>query len=543
MQPDELVRIAPHFADTYPEAERLTSAAFAPDGETIYVHLHDSAVDLWSLLLWYWPEVGGAVCTLALLVGIAALIRIRSHPERIGAWLCRRCRFEVPVESCDANGRPTPRPGLRKGAVCTECGIELGLKRIRRARSFPRRLACPAAVVLVPVAAYAAAWAWSLPRTGTALDWFLWPSESLTAFAEDRSLAWVLKHKAGFDRILEIDTASGETIRRIGRYRGQTYSQIDIAPSGRSLGRLVGTRPGDIRFQSIDARSGRIAASVPLPLESVPMHVRRWSGIVAWPDGERAVLIAGRSQGRSVVLRCDLDTGSTVELFGARSLASRGNWIAVTEQRSEPTEIVTMSDFSEKHKIEEAIIRVWQLGDGWQLAAEHRVRAGPTDGIPSIDTTAVHVLLPGTRMLLAAAGDVRKAITGVHLDDGRVTVAHGPRRSGDRGLAISMWGMIALSRDGHWLGMSGVTKPSVFVRDTDARRWVAELTFERRLIAPRPMFSADGRYALSIGFFGSPGARPPGPHTNELVLHDLSSLIAATGSRGPVSQDPGGPEG
>ena len=58
----------------------IRSAAFSPDGETLYVLINDQAINLWELLLHFWPEFGGGLTALAAIIFLIALRRIVRTP-------------------------------------------------------------------------------------------------------------------------------------------------------------------------------------------------------------------------------------------------------------------------------------------------------------------------------------------------------------------------------------------------------------------------------------------------------------------------------
>ena len=64
---------------------RIESAMFSPNGRTVYVQTAAEVIDVWPILLAYWPAIGGTLLFLTLLVVGWWVIRVRSDPERAGA--------------------------------------------------------------------------------------------------------------------------------------------------------------------------------------------------------------------------------------------------------------------------------------------------------------------------------------------------------------------------------------------------------------------------------------------------------------------------
>ena len=90
------------------ENAEVQSAAFSPDGQFVYVHVHAPIIDLWPLLLSWWPELLATVCGLLSIWLLIRGMRVRARPQDPSKPYCRRCNYDV---SSHVQREPTREDG------------------------------------------------------------------------------------------------------------------------------------------------------------------------------------------------------------------------------------------------------------------------------------------------------------------------------------------------------------------------------------------------------------------------------------------------
>ncbi|MFG0328926.1 MAG: hypothetical protein ACF8PN_03405 [Phycisphaerales bacterium] len=154
-------------------------------------------LNLWPVLVHYWPEL--VIAALSLLAIVAIIRAAREGRQLIGVPYCRQCGYHL--------------QGLPSATRCPECGgsVNKKTKRVRQ-RFRKRRVAWIVALVATPVSLV-----WfrgSLPRQLDAKSWFDWPSETAfrlvakhlrdTAFASN-----ALPHASVEFAFIRLDPVSG----------------------------------------------------------------------------------------------------------------------------------------------------------------------------------------------------------------------------------------------------------------------------------------------------------------------------------------------
>src|SRR5262249_38977096 len=145
----------------------IQSAAFSPDGETLYVLINDQAINLWAILVYFWPEIGGGLVALAAILFLLALRRILRTPRLPAQPHCRPCNYCL---------KSAP------SQVCPECGKPI--KRTIRGRTTRRRVLVFVIPLGVVALAYSLPWAFWLPRPGwfsRSVNWWSYDIEAAAA--------------------------------------------------------------------------------------------------------------------------------------------------------------------------------------------------------------------------------------------------------------------------------------------------------------------------------------------------------------------------
>ena len=148
---------------------------FSEHGKSIYIHAEVEQVNVWGLMVYYWPEVAAGIVALLALRWLIRVARTKQYP---GEEHCRRCNYLV--------------KGLLSDR-CPECGTELTKRnRVAGRRRWPR---VAMALTLVMVAAGGYFWASRhVPRSGRASEWFDWRSMRLAEWGTASNHGWITRH-------------------------------------------------------------------------------------------------------------------------------------------------------------------------------------------------------------------------------------------------------------------------------------------------------------------------------------------------------------
>ena len=503
---------------------RIETAIFSPDGSVVHVQMTGEVIDLWPILLMYWPYVGGTLLLVVAMVVIWRVLRVRSSPERAGAWLCRRCRYEV-SPLVDDQGLP------REGALCSECGRALGKKRVRMGRSTRRRLAIPVTVMALVGVVFILGLLANAGVIGADRSRLVWPSVDLAKWARDENSAWLIKQIANCDRIVDIDFQSGE-IRRDRYLKGQTSVLMLLSEDGRTLYRIdVNFVNNALRYklEALNLASGRVQNVADLPIDEIRGASTSLNAMVGFTDGGSALLVVGRLADTQVVLSVDLRSGEVAEIIREPAIAQRGTWSGAVGDVFDAKRLVLVSGFSEMYETKQAVIRAYDLGETVTPTATHTFDSAPGIKKVLVSTGAAPVLFPDGRMLAIASGDVTRTVMGIDLDSGAYSHLDAPIVE-DRDHVTQTWDDITLSQDGKWMVLAsiGSDEQVLFLRDTASKAWVARLWYPYDIVRPVSVFSRDGKRLASMGFKNQPGFA--GNTTYELFLYDLSKIPAVQAS-------------
>lgn len=112
---------------------RIQDIVLAPEGTHAYAIFQIGSVNLWAVLVFFWPEITATLVTLC--IGVA-LWRVLRRRRRLGEPHCRRCNYLLTNLSGDR---------------CPECGFEL--TEGNRVIGQPRRWKIAALLVLMVMTA------------------------------------------------------------------------------------------------------------------------------------------------------------------------------------------------------------------------------------------------------------------------------------------------------------------------------------------------------------------------------------------------------
>ena len=236
---DPLADYKPVHQLSFPGNPRIISAAFSADGRSILVHLSDQSINVWEVLVHYWPEVLGTFTAGAMLGVGFVLLRISRQQQVVGEPHCRHCGYCL--KDCQSG-------------CCPECGRSVRRPVIARPRW--RRMLPWTALLGVVVLGYGSLWALRVPRTNRANAWVNWWSHDLLKWADERNIAWLVARAQFVSRIVEVDVGTGATLRTLFTCRPSTWDfRIKVTPDGAGLLTPV---PDRDRLALISTSSGRV---------------------------------------------------------------------------------------------------------------------------------------------------------------------------------------------------------------------------------------------------------------------------------------------
>jgi hypothetical protein len=225
---------------------KIAEAEFSNDAKTLYLRTDWPIVNVWTILVYLWPELLGGLSAILVLVSLIPLWRLRRRPRIVGAPHCRNCNYCV--------------RGVESG-ICPECG-----RPIRRpiiGRPLRRRIAVPVTLLAVVVLGYGGLWALRLPRWGSASHWLHWWSISAAEVAKRLDYPYI-DFVMSRTRILEVDVQMGQLRRELltGGGASRMGGFLQPVPGGQTL--IVTFGPYDLPTL-VDLRSGRIHRRLELP--------------------------------------------------------------------------------------------------------------------------------------------------------------------------------------------------------------------------------------------------------------------------------------
>jgi hypothetical protein len=510
-----VIEIQPAHDLTFGDAtvSRVQSVVFGADNH-IYATISDTSLNAWSIVVYYWPEVLGAILALVLLTLFVPIIRIARRPQVAGAPHCRRCNYDLSASPADG--------------PCPECGVELARVRPIRGRARRRRLLIPLGIGVILAVSYASPHVFGVPRKNRASYAFDWHAPRLAAYARDKSIAWLKRHIEPVSALVEIDPATGRTLRTVRRLEPMPAFRLSLGPDGQTC---VTTLRGG-RLGAIDLHTGRIIRTV-RRLDGGSAPSTRWGGscwlhVAGWLDEDSlCVQFLDQMAGTNTLYRWDI-RASTLDALAdipvPDSVRSAGGVQTLVKRllylvpRSDPILAFEVQDgFGEALSYgHTSTIRVRDLGDEGRVVHELEYQFW---------SSVAPVFHPhGTSFYIRTWGSPKDMVLW-SVDAWRVVDTleapgfMGTLQDGPAGLAYDE----ATNR----LYVATTTPNAVSVRDMSAGQWIAKLWFGfDGLPDDYIALSPDGHWAaLAVTATGRFSASPAASRfTSHLVVFDLTAV-------------------
>lgn len=281
---DALPEYEPTHRVRFPGSPNIRGITFSADGHSIFVHLQDLAINLWEVLVYYWPEVLGTLTAVTTIVCTIALWRITHRKRLVGEPHCRQCNYCL--KGCESER-------------CPECGAQI--KRPVIGRSMRRRTWPFAAPLVFMLALYGSLWLLRVPRSGYVRDWIHWWSYGLAAWACESNSPLADRWGRLVNRIVEVDVATGELLETSVTWGSSQLVgfPITLTPDGAHL--LMTLQDHD-RLSLISTRSGRVVKR--LSYGKWPKRrISRWRQVAGFDDaGKTVYLVAFDQKGHKTYL-------------------------------------------------------------------------------------------------------------------------------------------------------------------------------------------------------------------------------------------------
>ena len=234
--------INPSHIFSYPGDTWIDWIDLTPDGKHLRAHWRLGSVNLWAVLVYFWPELLAFIAALMLVVMLCRVIR---RKRIVGQWYCRKCNYQLANSVSDR---------------CPECGATLTPRNRVIGRPPLWRLGL-IGVLLMAIGAGYEYGRGHFPREGTVSKWFYWCSTRIYDWAYHHDQDWLLRHKTWITQIVEIDPQTGRIDRTVFSQRGGFFFKLQTAPDGRSM---IGYG-GDNELFRVDAETGSIVARIRCP--------------------------------------------------------------------------------------------------------------------------------------------------------------------------------------------------------------------------------------------------------------------------------------
>lgn len=280
---DKLRVIEPEKTIALDRASIISRLYPSSDGRQFYTRLKTPAINIWSVLVYYTPEVLLSVLGLTLLVSVLLFL----YSYRKGGLLhCRKCWYLLINFT---------------GERCPECGVELAEKNRSYRRSVRTRMTQIAVMLVLGAGAYFLGsknrWVFQQPRIQSK---YYWNSTALyrSEFVRHWLPQWTLEHRSQADRIVRIDFASG----KIRNVRSLPHGKIEkwTIDSERKVISLIEFG----RLTQIEAQTGRIIREY--DFQDAPINILSTDRVTMLTGGPSPeILFAASSKGGAY--RIDLD--------------------------------------------------------------------------------------------------------------------------------------------------------------------------------------------------------------------------------------------
>jgi hypothetical protein len=452
-----------------------------PGRETVYAYLQIGGLNAWTILVWWWPEIGLALLAVPTLIASRWLIL---PPRSSGPLYCRRCHYPL-------------APGI--GPRCPECGLALTPRNCVPERPARWKLLVPVAVLALLSGGYVM-FRSMLPRYGFVSEWFRWPSSALHDWAWQRGM-WDLcnTHKVFDYRLVELDLGQGRVVDTVVSRADahQLWNGMVVSGDGATIAIIEG---GQIIV--VDAGSGRVRRTIELPE-------------------------TGRSPGQSFFYQAALSHDGT-ELYAAGWQHSLYKWDVA---RGTLLDEAALEDLVELEALAGAVVRRLEPAPGGGLLAGiDCYLIGSNEAILLAINEDLRAALVKSRAPAAAMPWMAVTRDGSRWygleTDGDLVVGAAGQAEVERHLlpGRASWAM-RLSPDGRRLAVGRIDDAGYFTEILDAA------TLEP-LVRLGPRDLAAGGYAFDLpgGRFAASGYRTtPAGATGVLAVYDLGGSLRRGG--------------
>ncbi len=502
---------------TFPNAPLVHSAAISPDGKTVYAHMWVEGFNAWAAVVYYWPELLGAVAGILAILLAAWIARVAGRRRRPGEMHCRRCNY------CLTGLSSLLGTERSRESRCPECAADLARRAPIRGTAMWRRLAAPIAMLTLVAGGYGSLWALGASRSGSAQTWFRWPNKRVETWLTARSAALAKRCSRPWDRIVAVDVASRHVRTVWQRVGGMGHLELRLRPDGGAL--FVEGRGPRWLLEEIDSRSGRTLARMPRPApgasfgDSGPFPPRGIAGFS--PDGAKVfVAFVDSDRGKTGVAAWAPRTGETRVLLeedafvvsrgGGRSAIRRFHVLGDGGSRR----FLSGPGFMEAFQSKRYVVRVHENGAMREMVVSPPLRRDGQAAVAPI-STPLTVTPDGSTAIVPALMQILciDLETGESLPELSEFEFDSMIDPSDNGLVLEPSGRMLYAPEHR----------GIRVRDMFRHEWVGSLRMPSNLIAPEMYIAADGRSMVVIPF-GSNGGVGAGPFIHHLLVYDLSDV-------------------
>lgn len=287
-------------------------AAFGRDSDTLIVQTSESAINLFSLAIYFWPEFLGVLTFLLIAWALLHWWRVARAPRQVGQPHCRCCGYCL--------------TGIAEDR-CPECGIPPSKRRPIIGRSLKRRVGPLVSIACIIALLYGALWTLQAPRVGYVNSLLsIWSPKWYEAARKRNATSLdriILKCGGPVIRLAEYDVTTGKERRVIRHLRGtptRNCFHLDAAADE------IWTASASERcLYAISVSSGRVLRAFPVPAD---FHSNaRWYGIAGIrSDSKTAIaVIHDSAHDKAVVVSTDRVTGLVTTLMETDTVPAAGS--------------------------------------------------------------------------------------------------------------------------------------------------------------------------------------------------------------------------
>jgi hypothetical protein len=502
---------------SFPCRPWVGKAVFSKDGESLFVHLPNNAINLWEVFTYHWPEALGGLLILTAIICCLAMARVARSKRIPGAPHCRKCNYcllENTRERCPECNHPTKRP-------------------IKGRPQWLRLL--PWSTALIALAAfYLCLWVINVPRTGWASNYFnLW-SPKILEFAKKKNIAWLVARGIAVDEIVEYETMTGKQRRILFtqplhmQLQWRTYCMC-LTPDGKGV-ILPGYEHDALAVVSIE--TGRIVHRLECP--EIPSRPKtRWTHIAGFDQSGETVYVDAidEKSKEGVLVSWSWEQDKHAILFKS---AAYERTYGAGQKSLEPRRFLKLPD---------------RIGSQFLSLPGSRACGNAKE----IDLTLIDFDVPApSREKLTFSIGMWGFQDPLFSTDGNQVLIHAKSpneltyfdlSTGQRDNSVQLPGWCSLNlnyaidRNSNKLILQAFHNPppsgfldafkdrpdqNLFVvQDTDTRDWIGRYVAPTRWMPSYLITSPDGRYFASQGFTG---VMQKGMYLHELLIYDLQSL-------------------